>query len=200
MEYTICNPMNLEYRFSQTSRLGKCTVHREGADPSIILYKNRYYLFPSMSAGFWHSDNLLDWTYKINTQLPYYDYAPDIREIDNHLYFTASRRKENCPIYRVKDPLTDNFELVSQPFPFWDPHLFQDDDGKVYFYWGCSASTPIRGIQMDRDTLKPIGDETSLISGNKEQHGWERVGENNDPKQIKGIFSKIIQLITKGNP
>lgn len=47
------NPLNLSYRF-QTD--GVC--RRETADPVIILFKDRYYLFASHSSGYWHSSNL----------------------------------------------------------------------------------------------------------------------------------------------
>ena len=32
---------------------------REGADPTLVYFKGKYYLFVSMSAGFWYSDDLL---------------------------------------------------------------------------------------------------------------------------------------------
>lgn len=35
----------------------------EAADPSLILFKGKYYLFPSMTAGFLTSDNLVDWDF-----------------------------------------------------------------------------------------------------------------------------------------
>ena len=48
---TICNPVNLNYRFclDKPSR-------REAADPTMINFKNEYYLFASKSGGYWHSD------------------------------------------------------------------------------------------------------------------------------------------------
>ena len=52
------NPLNLNYRF-QTE--GIC--RRETADPVIILFKDRYYLFASHSSGYWSSSNLKDWTF-----------------------------------------------------------------------------------------------------------------------------------------
>ena len=74
-----------------------------------------------MSGGFWHSSDLTDWKYHTNRNLLIYDYAPDVRQVGEYLYFCASRRGENCPILRTKDPLSDTFEQVSAPFDFWDP-------------------------------------------------------------------------------
>ena len=54
MKY-FCNPVNMEYRYQMFQIKGQenlCEAHREAADPSIIYFKGRYYLFPSMSAGF----------------------------------------------------------------------------------------------------------------------------------------------------
>mgnify|MGYP000343938544 CR=1 FL=1 len=64
-------------------------------------------------------------------------------------------------------PLTEPFAEVSAPFAFWDPDLFCDDDGRVYFYWGCSNTTPIYGVEMDLDTMTPIGEKQELIFGNE---------------------------------
>lgn len=155
------------------------SINREAADPSIVLYKGLYYLFPSMSAGFWVSKDLFDWEFQTNTELPFYDYAPDIREINGYLYFCASKAGENCPIYRTKDPLSEKFEEISRPFEFWDPNLFQDDDGKVYLYWGCSNERPIWGIEMDAETMLPIGEKKALFQGQPDEHGWERIRNEN---------------------
>jgi beta-xylosidase len=129
---TYCNPLDLGYRYQHHNEGDKRSGVREGADPTLVLFKDTYYLFVSMSAGFWHSEDLLNWQFHANPDLLIYDYAPDVRQIGEYLYFCASHRTKNCPILRTLDPLSDNFEEVSAPFPFWDPDLFQDDDGKVY--------------------------------------------------------------------
>ena len=45
-----------------------------------------------MSAGFWYSDDLLNWNFHADPDLLIYDYAPDVRQVGNYLYFCASRR------------------------------------------------------------------------------------------------------------
>ena len=153
---------------------GKRLAHREGADPTLIFFKGTYYAFVSMSAGFWHSKDLLNWEFHAAPDLLIYDYAPDVRQVGDYLYFCASRRNVNCPILRTKDPLNEKFEEVSAPFAFWDPDLFQDDDGRVYLYWGCTNTQPIWGIEMDPETILPIGDKVPLIYGREEELGYER--------------------------
>ena len=177
MKTTYCNPLDLGYRYSHMNE-GKRLSHREGADPTLIFFKDIYYAFVSMSAGFWYSKDLLNWQFHPDTELLIYDYAPDVRQIGEYLYFCASRRSENCPILRTKDPLNEKFEEVSAPFAFWDPDLFQDDDGRVYLYWGCGNTDPIFGVEMDPETMLPIGEPQSLIFEHVEALGYERPGDN----------------------
>ena len=62
-----CNPLNLPYKYNfqmpNMPGLGeaKLSVYREAADPTLELFKGRYYLFPSMTRGFYVSDNMVDW-------------------------------------------------------------------------------------------------------------------------------------------
>lgn len=159
MKQTYCNPLDLGYRYQHMKEGPRTAGFREGADPTLVYFKGRYYLFVSMSAGFWYSEDLLSWDFHADPGLLIYDYAPDVRQVGNYLYFCASRKGRNCPILRTADPLTEPFTEVSAPFAFWDPDLFCDDDGRVYFYWGCSNIAPIYGVELDPDTLTPIGEK-----------------------------------------
>ncbi|MGO4427192.1 family 43 glycosylhydrolase, partial [Streptomyces sp. MCAF7] len=155
----LCNPLDLAYRYQDIRATGSAdgmdggeprrSVHREAADPSIVRYRGRFYMFASMSAGFWHSEDLLRWEYRATSKLPALDYAPDVREVGGALYISASRKADDCPFFRSVDPLTDDFvEVTPGTFPFWDPSLFQDDDGEVYLYWGCDNNTPLYGVRL----------------------------------------------------
>ena len=53
MEKIFCNPMNLEYRYQIKDALTGKGVFREAADPTMVVFKNKYLLFCSMSGGFW---------------------------------------------------------------------------------------------------------------------------------------------------
>ncbi|MDY6041917.1 MAG: family 43 glycosylhydrolase, partial [Candidatus Faecousia sp.] len=177
MKTTYCNPLDLSYRYSHMNE-GRRLAHREGADPTLIFFKGTYYAFVSMSAGFWYSMDLLNWEFHAASDLLIYDYAPDVRQVGDYLYFCASRRSVNCPILRTRDPLTGKFEQVSAPFPFWNPDLFQDDDGRVYLYWGCTNTEPIWGIEMNPETMLPFGEKVPLIYGRESELGYERPGDN----------------------
>ncbi|MDY3917541.1 MAG: hypothetical protein SOZ59_00890 [Candidatus Limivivens sp.] len=123
MKKYICNPMNLSYKYQRERRGDRDLLFREAADPTMIRWKDRYLLFPSMSAGFWYSENLAEWTYVDRRDaLPVFDYAPDVTVIGEWLYFCASR-KEKGTLYRTKDPFLETFEAIEEPFAFWDPAL-----------------------------------------------------------------------------
>ena len=65
MRKVICNPLNIEYRyqFNVDPRTQIRSVNREAADPSLILFQDRYYIFASMTLGVWVSDDLAQWSY-----------------------------------------------------------------------------------------------------------------------------------------
>lgn len=200
-----CNPLNLEYRYQFTCRRGEensenaVHIFREAADPSLICFKGLYYLFPSMTAGFFTSTDLNQWKFhEFLSDMPVYDYAPDVREIGEYMYFCASKRHENCDYYRTKNPLEEPFEKIEGTFPFWDPDLFLDDDGKLYFYWGCSNVTPIYGVELDRETMRPKTEPLVMFDSNDTVLGYERSGENhNPPKTAEEIEAGIQQMMQR---
>ena len=178
-----CNPINVNYRyqFNADPRLhGKLQICREAADPSMICFRGRYYIFASMTLGVWVSDDLANWeNRRLPQELPLYDYAPDVRVLGEWVYFCASNRDRNCDRWRTKDILNGPYERIEGSFSYWDPNLFSDDDGRVYFYWGCSNQTPIYGVELDPDTMEPIGEKKELVFGDPYANGYERIGENN---------------------
>ncbi|MEV5027026.1 family 43 glycosylhydrolase [Paenibacillus sp. LPE1-1-1.1] len=195
----MCNPINMEYKYQFTELRGLNVTYREAADPSMILFKGQYYLFPSMTAGFLVSDNLTDWTFHHLKDVPVYDYAPDVRVIGEYVYFSASSKSKNCSFYRTKDPLNGAFEEIEGIFPFWDPNLFLDDDGRVYFYWGCSNVTPLYGVELNPENMKPIGEPIALVQGNTAVIGYERNGENHVPRPPEQV-EEMVKNYVKMNP
>ena len=178
------NPLNVPYHYqfvtdARNPEAGM-QINRESADPSIIYYHGKYYIYNSMNLSVWVSEDLANWeSHPLPEHLPLYDYAPDVRVMGDWVYFCASRREENCDRYRTKDILNGPYEKMQGSFPFWDPNLFVDDDGRVYFYWGCSNITPVWGVELDPNTMQPKGDKRVLVEGHPFEIGYERVGEDN---------------------
>ena len=177
-----CNPLNLPYQYQLSVRDGVDTAFREAADPSLVLFQGKYWLFPSMTGGFFTSTDLCGWEFHpFTAEIPIHDYAPDVCVIDGALWFSASRGGRNGAFYHSPDPIHVPFEKVPASFEFWDPHLFQDEDGRLYFFWGCSNTSPIWGVELEKGTMKPLCAPVGLICGQPERHGFERFGENNCP-------------------
>ncbi len=180
MKY-FCNPVNINYRyqFNADPRMSRLQICREAADPSMICFQGRYYIFASMNLSVWVSEDLAHWeSYRLPENLPLYDYAPDVRVVGEYVYFCASKRGENCNYYRTRDILKGPYEEIPGTFDFWDPNLFADEDGRIYFYWGCSNMTPVWGVELDPETMRPLGERRELIHGDPWSIGYERVGED----------------------
>jgi Beta-xylosidase len=169
---TFCNPLNLNYRFQPDA-----PSRREAADPSVILFKGKYYLFASKSGGYWASDNLLNWFFITTPDLPLEDYAPTALVMNDAVYFMALDRR----IYKSTDPQNGHWQIAKDSIDIYtgDPCLFRDEDGRIYLYHGVTNSKPIRGIELDKQTLNPIGTEKNLIAANPKIYGWERTGDYN---------------------
>lgn len=173
---TWINPMALNYRFSDNG-LG----YREAADPVIQLFKGVYYLYASKSGGYWYSDNLADWHYLPSSTLPVKDYAPTVMAIGDTVFFIASGGERN--IYYNLNPKEDNWQIYRKQFPLsvTDPDLFLDEDGSVYFYYGCSDVNPIMGVKLNRGKrFDTVGTPQVLIPHNIQDHGWEQPGEGHN--------------------
>lgn len=178
---------------------GKIEVAREAADPSMILFRNKYYIFASMTLSVWSSEDLVHWeSHRLPENLPLYDYAPDVRVIGEYVYYCASKRGEVCNFYRTKDVINGPYEEIEGTFSFWDPNMFQDDDGRIYFYWGCTNTEPIWGVELEADSLRPIGEKTGLIYGDAKSKGYERVGDDHSllpltEDEVEAAYHKYLE-------
>ena len=173
---TICNPMNLSYRFCLDT-----PSRREAADPTMVVYKGEYYLFASKSGGYFHSTDLIDWDLITTNDLPLEDYAPAAVVMNDTLYFMASHSAPVI-IYKTASPKSGKWQIANSSFPIGmiDPDLFVDNDGRLFFYFGCSNMNPIYGVELDKKTLNPLGKSIALFNSDKKNHGWERSGDYND--------------------
>ncbi len=173
---TVCNPVNISYRFGL-----ELPSRREAADPTVVRFKDRYFLFASKSGGYWHSNDLAGWTFIETNQIPTEEYAPTVIEIKGTLYFLASSN-EKSTIYKTTDPLSGQWSIAvpQLEIPVWDPAFFLDDDDRLYLYWGCSNVNPIYGVEVDyANNFSFIGKPVELFSANTVVFGWEVPGDYN---------------------
>jgi hypothetical protein len=201
MQTTICNPLNLSYRFCLDN-----PSRREAADPTMIMFKGEYFLFASKSGGYWHSTDLIHWDFITSSDLPFEDYAPTAVVIKDNIYFIASGGAP-VKIYKTSDPKSGKWEVVNGAFPIGmtDPDLFLDDDGRLYFYYGCSNVNPIYGVELDLKTLNPVGKPVECFNSNKAIFGWEQPGDYNNTifnmhhpePSLKAIVMEFMLLISR---
>jgi hypothetical protein len=109
------------------------------------------------------------------------DYAPTVVEMKDTLYFMASKGAP-VTIYKTANPTSGNWQIANSSFPIGmtDPDLFVDDDGRLYFYYGCSNMNPLYAVELDTKTLNPIGKPVEIFNSDKKNFGWERPGDYNN--------------------
>lgn len=174
---TFCNPLNLNYRFM---KVGDGAGIREAADPVVVEYKNKYYLFASKSSGYWYSENLNDWTFVFisDTVMPIEDYAPGNFVHDDYIYYVGSTHGKGM-LYRSNDPDAGKWEKVQEIWSFWDPAFYVEGDN-LYMYHGCSPIDPILVQVLDLNTLEEKTDRIECLNSKMDIYGWERTGEHNE--------------------
>lgn len=179
---TVCNPVDLNYRFCSDE-----PSRREAADPTIVEFRDKYFLFASKSGGYWYSDDLIDWKFIETNKIPVEEYAPTVISIEDTLYFLASSN-EKSTIYKSADPLSGiwTIALDSLEMPVWDPAFFLDDDNRLYLYWGCSDVNPIYGVEVNyKNKFSFVGEPIPFIHENMKEHGWEVPGDYNTRTNAK---------------
>lgn len=176
----VANPINLNYQFGMGG--GDEQSRREAADPVIEMWNDDYYLFASKSSGYWRSHDLASWEYIPAPSIATInEYAPTVCAIDGEFYFMTSDVNR---IFKTQTPEDGNSWVeVECKFPIkqHDPCLWQDDDGRVFLYWGCHDKEPIYGVEVDvTDGFAPKGDPVVLIDHNIDKYGWEVPGAGNE--------------------
>ncbi|MCA9735179.1 MAG: family 43 glycosylhydrolase [Deferribacteres bacterium] len=185
---TYCNPLNLDYAYNAIPHFTEWGKHRTTADPVIVLFQEKYFLFSTNQYGYWWSDDLANWNFIARRFLKprhkVYDElcAPAAFAIGDTLFLIGSTHTKDFPLWMSTKPTTDAWTEAVDSFQVgaWDPAFFLDDDGRLYIYWGSSNTYPVYGQEIDRKTLQPIGEKQILIQLHDEVHGWERFGEHAD--------------------
>lgn len=185
----LCNPMEIAYKYQHPLH-GKY-AYKEAADPTLVCFKGRYFLFTSKCGGFYYSDDLVKWDFHEDRTLEINSYAPDVSVRGEWLYFCASSYAKKCKILRSKDPFK-GFTLVNAPFAFWDPHLYFEGE-KAYLYWGCSSKEPIHGVEMDIEKMTPKGERFDIVSADPARHG---IDDKSVYELKRTLWQKYIALFT----
>lgn len=202
-----CNPVNIDYNFEFYNNKSIDSGFRSTADPVIVYYKNDYYLFSTNQSGFYWSHDLETWhfVYSGFQRIPDQDdQCAPAAWIMNDTLFYAGSTYSSLPIWFTTNPKAGRWQhyVDSTKLPAWDPGYFYDDDHRLYLYYGSSGTRPIKGVEVDKKTFLPKGNQVDyqavytvsdidakqeavgqiqeLIGLKPDINGWERFGENND--------------------
>ena len=195
----IAIPIDINYRYN-FEQINDSISYRSGADPVIVIQNGEYYLFVTISGGYWHSNDLLHWEYIEPKRWPMEDIcAPAALSVRDTLYLFQSTFTQR-PIFYSTHPETGKLEFFNRWLPLlpdsmgpWDPDIFYDSDlNKWYMYFGSSNVYPIYGVELNHAKgLSYVSRPQGLISLHPDIHGWERFGKNHmDPRKpfIEGAW------------
>ena len=60
---TYCNPVDIDYTYMSHYRAERDVSYRSGADPAIVNFNGKYYLFVTRSHGYWVSEDMGNWRF-----------------------------------------------------------------------------------------------------------------------------------------
>ncbi len=193
---TYCNPIDIGYRYN-FEQLNQGISYRSGADPVIVLHKGLYYLFVTISNGYWVSPDLRQWRFVTPSMWPMEDIcAPAVMSVRDTLYLLQSTFSQR-PILASTAPETGKLFFYNRWLPYmpdpgrydpaftpgpWDPAFYHDPDtDRWYLYWGSSNVYPLFGAELDKSrrlAYKDVKDVKRLFTLDPKNHGWERFGQD----------------------
>ncbi len=185
---TYCNPINIDYGYTPFEVFSKQGKHRATADPVIVNFQKKLFLFSTNQEGYWYSDDMLDWKFIHRKFLRDDKYihdlnAPAVWAMKDTLYVFGSTWEQDFPIWKSTSPEKNNWHIAVDTLKVgaWDPAFFYDEDkNKLFLYWGSSNEWPLLGTEIKMKTLQSEGYVKPVIRLHPEDHGWERFGEYND--------------------
>ena len=100
---TFCNPINIDYGYTPFKNFSTQGRHRATADPVIVNFKNKLFLFSTNQEGYWYSDDMLDWKFVKRKFLRDNKYqhdlnAPAVWKMKDTLYVFGSTWEQDFPI------------------------------------------------------------------------------------------------------
>ena len=185
---TYCNPINIDYGYTPFEVFSKQGKHRATADPVIVNFKKKLFLFSTNQEGYWHSDDMLNWKFIHRKFLRDDKYIHDLNApaawaMKDTLYVYGSTWESDFPIWKSTNPTVDDWEIAVDTLKVgaWDPAFHYDEDtNKLFLYWGSSNEWPLLGTEVKVKNLQSEGYVKPIIRLKPEDHGWERFGEYND--------------------
>ena len=188
---TFANPLDLEYRMRPEADKN----FREGADPDVVMWKGRYWLFASKCGGYFVSDDLAKWTLVRTDDLPLEEYAPSAWVMDGNLYFSS----RGGSVHRAVDAAAGKWERVKGKVRNTvDSKLF-DEGGRLYdYYGGAPTNVPLWVQELDPRTFDDIGEKVPITEMDDSRFGWDISGDSNEMIDGKPGWKEGAHMIKRG--
>lgn len=166
---TYCNPIDLNYGWGAFRQ----TLARAAADPVIVLFKDRYYLFSTHDTGGYRvSDDLVHWEdiafdpsihYAAIDEGRYV--APAVATDGRYIYYIRLKRDRKAAtteVIRTDDPESGKWEHIGDIRRVSDPTLFIDE-GRFFIFHGLGVNQSIRCFEVDPETFAEIPDSERIL-------------------------------------
>jgi len=156
--------------------------YRELADPSGLWFEGKWYLYPSVDMAWVSADLGRTWEHHpLNVRD--IGYAPTVVRHRGRFLLMAS----DSDIYAGPSPLGPFESLGKLQMPATqglptqiDPMLFSDDDGRLFYYWGCTPNSGLWGVELDpANPTHLLGEPREMIPFRPDIFSFEHVGSSN---------------------
>ena len=189
---TFCNPLPLPElpKSVYINCGGKGAPHRQVSDPNLIRGQGRWYLYPSAGFVYESDDDGGTWVRHESTEGLEGHGPGAVRHRGKYYYIPRT----DGEVYVGDKPAGPYRSLGKIDLPTdvpgpADPMLFSDDDGRLYFYWGCTARGGIWGCELDAENpTRVISRPMELIPFDPVGQQWERAANNPQNGWLEGAW------------
>jgi hypothetical protein len=195
---TYCNPLSLpNYPLGRRARevtvgapvpaddwlwlVDRQQQFRELADVSVLWHEGVWYMYPSVDMAWVSRDGGATWQHHpLNVRD--LGYAPTVVKHKGSFLLMASESS----VYTADAPLGPFKELGPIKLPAGvpgqiDPMQFSDDNGRLFYYWGCTPAEGIYGVELDADNpTRLVGTPKKVIAFEPDKSPWQRLGDWNE--------------------
>lgn len=114
--HTYVNPIDIDYKYNWEG-LNQGVSYRSGADPVIVNHRGAYYLFSTVSGGYWRSTDLMRWKFVTPSRWPFEDnVAPAALSFGDTLLLMQSATAPRPLLYST-DPAQGRLEFYNRILP-----------------------------------------------------------------------------------
>ena len=189
---TFCNPLPLPElpKSVYIDCGGKGIPHRQVSDPNLIREAGKWYLYPSAGFVYESGDDGGTWV-RHESADGLEGHGPGAVKHRGKYYYIPRTDGEVYVGERPTGPFRSLGRIAlpaGVPGPA-DPMLFSDEDGRLYFYWGCTAQGGIWGCELDAENpTRVVSRPVELIPFDPVGQPWECCAVNPKNGWLEGAW------------